>query len=54
MIQTLKAWAFGAGMTVLIVGMALALRWIVWVAVAFLVVAFLLRFFTRRQSSEEL
>ena len=53
MIQTLKARAFGAGLTLAIVGMALALRWLVWVAVGLLIVAFLLRFFTRRPPSEE-
>ena len=45
--MTLKAWAFGLGLTVAIVGMALALRWVVWVAVGLLAVAFLLRFLNR-------
>jgi hypothetical protein len=51
--MTLKSWAFGVGLTVAIVGMALALRWLVWVAVGFLVVAFLLRFFTRRPTTNQ-
>lgn len=45
--MTLKAWAFGLGLAVGIVGIALTLRWLVWVAVGLLVVAFLLRFLTR-------
>jgi len=40
----LKAGALGLGLAVGIVGMALTLRWLVWVAVGLLVVAFLLRF----------
>ena len=43
----LKAWAFGVGLTAAILGMALEQRWLVWVAVGLLAVAFLLRFFTR-------
>jgi hypothetical protein len=42
--MTLKAWAFGLGLAVGIVGMALTRHWLVWVAVGLLVVAFLLRF----------
>ena len=42
--MSLKAWAFSLGLAVGIAGMALTLRWLVWVAVGFLVVAFLLRF----------
>jgi len=42
--MTLKAWAFGLGVAVGVVGMEIALRWLVWVAVGLLVVAFLLRF----------
>lgn len=42
--MTLKAWAFALGLAVAIVGMALAQRWLVWVAVGILSVAFLLRF----------
>ena len=51
--KTLKFWAFGAGLTVVIVGMALALRWLVWVAVGLLAVAFLLRFFTRAPAGDD-
>ncbi len=40
----LKAWLGGAGLTVGLVGMAIAQRWLVWVAVALMGVAFLLRF----------
>ena len=53
MTATLKSWAFGAGLTVAIVGMALALRWLVWVAVGCLAVAFLLRFFTKPPASDD-
>ena len=53
MTATLKAWAFGLGLTVAIVGMALALRWLVWVAVGLLSVAFLLRFLTRASSIDQ-
>lgn len=42
--MTLKAWAFGLGLAVGVVGMALTLHWLVWAAVGLLVVAFLLRF----------
>ncbi len=45
--MSLKSWAFGVGLTALILGMALTLRWLVWIAVGFLGVAFLLRFVTR-------
>jgi hypothetical protein len=51
--MTLKSWAFGVGLTAAILGMALSLRWLVWVAVGFLVVAFLLRFLTRPTSNDE-
>ena len=51
--MTLKAWAFGVGLTAVILGMALTLRWLVWVAVGFLAVAFLLRFLTRPASNDE-
>jgi len=40
----IKAWLGGAGLTVGLVGMAIAQRWLVWVAVALMGVAFLLRF----------
>jgi len=48
-----KAWAFGVGLTAAILGMALALRWLVWVAVGFLSVAFLLRFINRPPSTKQ-
>jgi hypothetical protein len=51
--MTLKSWAFGVGLTAAIVGMALTLRWLVWVAVGVLAVAFLLRFFTRPPSTDQ-
>ena len=51
--MTLKSWAFGVGLTAAIVGMALTLRWLVWVAVGLLVVAFLLRFRSRPASNDD-
>lgn len=51
--MTLKAWAFGVGLTAAIVGMALSWRWLVWVAVGLLAVAFLLRFLTRPASNDQ-
>lgn len=51
--MTLKSWAFGVGLTAAILGMALTLRWLVWVAVGFLAVAFLLRFLTRPASKDQ-
>ena len=51
--MTLKAWAFGVGLTAAIVGMALTLRWLVMLAVGFLAVAFLLRFLTRPPSNDQ-
>jgi hypothetical protein len=51
--MTLKSWAFGIGLTAAIVGMALTQRWLVWVAVGLLVVAFLLRFFKRPPSTDQ-
>ncbi|HEY6224218.1 MAG TPA: hypothetical protein VIW26_10555 [Gemmatimonadales bacterium] len=53
MIATLKAWAFSIGLTLAITGMALARRWLVWVAVGFLAVAFLLRFLTRPSPTDQ-
>lgn len=47
---TMKAGALGLGLAVGIAGMALTLRWLVWVAVGFLAVAFLLRFRNRPSS----
>ena len=49
----LKSWAFGVGLTAAILGMALEQRWLVWVAVGLLAVAFLLRFFTRPPGTDE-
>ena len=46
-----KAWLGGAGLVVGLVGMALDQRWLVWVAVALLGVAFTLRFAERRSPS---
>lgn len=42
-----KAGAMGLGLAAGIAGMALALSWLIWVGVGFLVVAFLLRFLPR-------
>lgn len=53
MTATLKAWAYGLGLSVAIVGMALGLRWLVWVAVGLLAVAFLLRFLTRASNTDQ-
>ena len=39
-----KAWLGGVGLVVGLVGMALDLRWLIWVAVGCLAAAFLLRF----------
>jgi hypothetical protein len=39
-----KAWLGGVALVVGIAGMALGRRWAVWIAVALLAVAFLLRF----------
>ena len=50
--MTLKSWAFGLGLTAVILGMALTLRWLVLLGVGFLAVAFLLRFLTRPPSSD--
>ena len=43
-----KAWLGGAGLVAGLLGMALAQRWLVWVAVALLAVAFTLRFAERK------
>jgi membrane protein implicated in regulation of membrane protease activity len=43
-----KAWLGGAGLVTGLFGMALGHRWLVWVAVAFLAVAFTLRFAERK------
>lgn len=51
--MTLKAWAFALGLAVALVGMALTLRWLVWIALGLLGVAFLLRFLTRPASNDD-
>jgi hypothetical protein len=43
-----KAWLGGAGLVTGLFGMAMAQRWLVWVAVALLGVAFTLRFAERK------
>ena len=43
----LKAWCGGLGLAAGLAGMALERRWLVWLAVGFLTVAFLLRFAAR-------
>lgn len=42
-----KPWLGGLGLVVGLVGMALKIRWLVWVAVGLLGAAFLLRFVKR-------
>jgi hypothetical protein len=49
----LKSFFGGIGLGTGIVGMALERRWIVWVAVALLLVAFLLRFAEKKSPSLE-
>jgi membrane protein implicated in regulation of membrane protease activity len=46
-VVTAKAWLGGAGLVVGLAGMALDVRWLIWVAVALLLTAFLLRFVKR-------
>ena len=43
-----KAWLGGAGLVTGLFGIAMARRWMVWVAVAMLAVAFTLRFAERK------
>jgi hypothetical protein len=43
----LKAWLGGVGLAVGLAGMATGRRWLVWIAVALLATAFLLRFAER-------
>jgi membrane protein implicated in regulation of membrane protease activity len=43
-----KAWLGGVGLVTGLFGMALGRHWLVWVAVAFLAVAFTLRFAERK------
>jgi hypothetical protein len=45
---TLKAWLGAVGLGVGLVGIAIDRRWLVWMAVGLLSVAFLLRFGERR------
>lgn len=45
----LKAWAAAIGFTVGLAGIALERRWLVWIGVGVLGVAFLLRFLDRRR-----
>lgn len=47
----LKAWTGALGLVTGIVGMALEMRWLVWVAVAFLLAAFVLRFAGKKSDS---
>jgi len=44
----LKAWLSGSGLAVGLIGMATERRWLVWIAVGLLAVAFLVRFTERR------
>jgi membrane protein implicated in regulation of membrane protease activity len=46
-VVTAKAWLGGAALVVGLAGMALDVRWLIWVAVALLLTAFLLRFVKR-------
>lgn len=48
---TVKAWLAGAGLAVGLAGMAMARRWLVWVAVALLAAAFLVRFAERSREA---
>jgi len=43
-----KAWLGGMGLVTGLFGMALGRGWLVWIAVAFLAVAFILRFAERK------
>jgi membrane protein implicated in regulation of membrane protease activity len=46
-VVALKTWVGGLALVVGLVGMALEIRWLVWVAVGLLGAAFLLRFVQR-------
>jgi hypothetical protein len=50
---TAKAALGGVGFVVGLAGMALELRWLIWVGMAFLVAAFLLRFIKRPQGDAD-
>jgi membrane protein implicated in regulation of membrane protease activity len=43
-----KAWLGGGGASIALAGMATERRWLVWIAVALLSIAFLLRFVERK------
>ncbi|HKW41862.1 MAG TPA: hypothetical protein VJN39_11490 [Gemmatimonadales bacterium] len=43
-----KAWLAGGGLTIGLTGMATQHRWLVWIAVGLLGIAFLLRFVERK------
>jgi hypothetical protein len=49
--MTLKTWVAGAGFMAGLAGMAFERRWLVWVGVGLLCVAFLLRFAGRRSDA---
>ncbi len=44
-----KAWLGGSGLAVGLVGIATERRWLVWIAVALLAMAFVLRFVERKR-----
>ncbi len=46
-----KAWLGGSGVAVGLVGMATERRWLVWIALALLGVAFVLRFAERKSAA---
>jgi membrane protein implicated in regulation of membrane protease activity len=46
-----KAWLGGAALVMGLFGIAIAQRWLVWVAVGLLAVALLLRFAERREQT---
>lgn len=48
-----KAWLGGAGLAVGLLGMATARRWLVWIGVALLGAAFLVRFAERRNPASD-
>ena len=46
-LATAKAWLGGVGLVVGLAGMALDVRWLIWVSVGLLASAFVLRFIKR-------
>lgn len=48
-----KAGLAGAGLVIGLAGMALAVRWLVWIAVALVAGAFVLRFAERRDGAAD-